>query len=172
MRPAVRLTKTIASAFLPALALAPGALAQSMPSWRPGVQLYTVREALAADRDGTLKRVAEIGYREVELAGLAGATVREMQASLGRHGLDVPSMHVGYDRLRDDLDAAVAEARTLGARFVVCPSADARTIEAWKGVCRTLGRAGRICATTGSRSPITIMISSSSRWPAARRPSG
>lgn len=134
---------------LPALALPPGALAQSRPSWRPGLQLYTVRDALAADREGTLKRVADIGYREVELAGLAGATVPDMKASLERYGLDVPSMHAGYDRLRDDLDSVLAEARALGARFVVCSSADARTVDDWKGVCRTLNGAGRIARRHG-----------------------
>jgi hypothetical protein len=37
-----------------------------------GLQLYTVRAALEADFDGTLARVAAIGYREVEFAGYFG----------------------------------------------------------------------------------------------------
>ena len=32
-----------------------------------GLQMYSVRNALAADEIGTLKRVAEIGYREIEI---------------------------------------------------------------------------------------------------------
>jgi hypothetical protein len=35
----------------------------------PGIQLYTVDKELKADVEGTLKRVREIGYREVETAG-------------------------------------------------------------------------------------------------------
>ena len=129
------------------LALPLGALAQSRPSWRPGLQLYTVRDALSADREGTLRSVADIGYREVELAGLPGVTAHTMHASLKRYGLEAPSMHASYDRLRGDFDSLLEEARTLGAGFLVCPSVDAgerKTAEDWKRVCQTLNRIGRI----------------------------
>jgi sugar phosphate isomerase/epimerase len=137
---------------LAGLALPQEALAQSRPSWRPGLQLYTVRDALDADRERTLERVADIGYREVELAGLAGGTVHAMQASLKRCGLDAPSMHASYDRLREDVDSVLEEARILGARFVVCPSVDAserRTPDDWKRVCRTLNGVGRLAGSHG-----------------------
>ena len=98
---------------LTGLALPLGALAQPRPSWRPGLQLYTVRDALGADRERTLESVARTGYREVELAGLAGVTAQAMQAGLKRHGLDAPSMHASYDRLRRDFDAVLQEARIL-----------------------------------------------------------
>jgi len=75
--------------------------------------------------EGTLKSVADIGYREVELAGLAGATAHAMQASLKRYKLDAPSIHASYDRLRLDFESVLEEARTLGAGFLVCPSVDA-----------------------------------------------
>jgi sugar phosphate isomerase/epimerase len=116
------------------------------PAWLPGLQLYTVRDALAADPDGTLRRVAQLGYLEVEPGGMAGMTATEFQARLKRHGLAVPSVHAGYDGLRDDLDGVVREARTFGASFVACPSVDAeerRTVDSWKRVCGTLARAGR-----------------------------
>jgi len=122
------------------------ALAQSRPSWLPGLQLYTVRDALAADLEGTLRRVAEIGYREVETAGLAGATARVMHEILKRCGLDAPSMHASYGRLRGDFNSVLEEARTLGARFLVCPSVDAgerSTADDWKRVCQALNGIGR-----------------------------
>jgi sugar phosphate isomerase/epimerase len=115
-------------------------------SWLPGLQLFTVRDALAADPDGTLRRVADTGYREVELAGLAGMTATAFQERLKRHGLAVPSIHAGYDSLNGDLDGVVREARTFGASFIVCPSIDVeerRTADDWKRACRTLARAGR-----------------------------
>src|SRR4029453_16973462 len=137
---------------LAGLAVPRGALAQSRPSWRPGLQLYTVRDALSADREGTLKSVADIGYREVELAGLPGITAQAMQASLKRYGLDAPSMHASYDRLRGDFASVLEEARILGAHFVVCPSVDAgerRPAEDWKRVCRTLNGIGRLARSHG-----------------------
>jgi sugar phosphate isomerase/epimerase len=141
--------------FLPiltGLALPLGALAQPRPSWRPGLQLYTVRDALGADRERTLESVARTGYREVELAGLAGVTAQAMQASLKRHGLDAPSMHASYDRLRRDFDAVLQEARILGANYLVCPSVDAgerKTAADWKRVCQTLNRIGRAVRSHG-----------------------
>lgn len=127
-------------------------LAQPRPSWRPGLQLYTVRDALDADVEGTLRRVADIGYREVELAGLPGVTAYAMRSGLQRCGLEAPSMHASYDRLRGDLAAVVDEARTLGATYLVCPSVDAaerRTAGEWKKVCRTLSGVGRTVRAHG-----------------------
>ena len=137
---------------LAGLALPQDLVAQQRPSWRPGLQLYTVRDALAADIDGTLKTVAAIGYREVELAGLPGVTAEAMHASLKRHGLDAPSMHAGYDGLRRDFDAVLEEARILGATCLVCPSVEAderRTAEDWKRVCQTLNRIGQVVRSRG-----------------------
>lgn len=129
-----------------------GVLAQPRPPWRPGLQLYTVRDALAADVEGTLRRVADIGYREVELAGLPGVTAPSMSESLQRHGLQAPSMHASFDRLRGDFAAVAEEARALGATSVVCPAVDAgqrRTADDWKKVCRTLTGIGRAARGLG-----------------------
>ena len=43
-----------------------------------GLQLYTVRSELKRDFENTLARVAEIGYREVEFAGLLDHSPREI----------------------------------------------------------------------------------------------
>jgi sugar phosphate isomerase/epimerase len=137
---------------LAGLALPLDVLAQPRTSWRPGLQLYTVREALAADVEGTLRRVADTGYREVELAGLPGITARTMRAGLQRYGLDAPSMHASYARLRGDAASVLEEARTLGARYLVCPSVDAGergTADDWKRVCRTLSGIGRAIRSQG-----------------------
>jgi len=116
------------------------------------LQLYTVRDPLGADLEDTLRRVAAIGYREVELAGLPGVTAQHMRASLKRHGLDAPSMHASYDRLQRGFDAVLEEARILGANYLVCPSVDAeerKTAEDWKGVCQTLNRIGQVVRSHG-----------------------
>jgi len=137
---------------LAGLAVSGDLLAQPRPAWRPGLQLYTVRDALAVDLEGTLSSVAAIGYRDVELAGLPGVTAQAMQASLKRHGLDAPSMHASYDTLRRGLDAVLEEARVLGANYLVCPSVDAserKTAEDWKRVCQTLNRIGQVVRSRG-----------------------
>jgi sugar phosphate isomerase/epimerase len=142
----MELTRRSLLPILTGLAVSSNVLAQSHSSWRPGLQLYTVRDALNADLDGTLRRVADTGYREVELAGLPGVTAQAMRASLQRYGLDAPSIHASFERLRGDLSSVVEEARTLGANCLVCPSIDAaerRTADDWRRVCRTLNGIGR-----------------------------
>jgi len=83
-----------------------------------GVQLYSVREAMPKDVPGTLARVRAMGFREVELAGTYGMSPQQFRQELDRAGLRATSMHAGYERLRDSLDAVLAEARTLGPRYV------------------------------------------------------
>lgn len=83
-----------------------------------GVQLYSVRNAIAKDVPGTLARVRALGFREVELAGTYGLTASQFRAELDRAGLHATSMHVGYERLRDSLPAVLDEARVLGVSYV------------------------------------------------------
>jgi sugar phosphate isomerase/epimerase len=83
-----------------------------------GVQLYSVRDAIAKDVSGTLARVRALGFREVELAGTYGLSASQFRAELDRAGLRATSMHVGYERLRDSLPAVLDEARTLGVQYV------------------------------------------------------
>ena len=103
-----------------------------------GLQLYTVRELFSADPMGTLEQVARIGYREVEFGG--GGYDRmdhaALRGTMDRLGLTSPSVHIGYEALRDDFDASVRMARTLGADTVVLPwlAEDYRTAEGWAAV--------------------------------------
>src|ERR1700739_4157997 len=59
----------------------------------PGIQLYTVDKELKADVEGTLKKVREIGYHEVETAGLGGLPAKAFRAALGNSGLKCDSSH-------------------------------------------------------------------------------
>ena len=65
---------------------------------RWGVQLYTVRSAMAENVPSTLAAVSEMGYGEVEFAGLFGRSAPEMRAILDGVGLKAASGHVGMVR--------------------------------------------------------------------------
>ncbi|HEX5829605.1 MAG TPA: sugar phosphate isomerase/epimerase [Gemmatimonadaceae bacterium] len=104
---------------------------------RVGLQLYTVRAAMARDVAGTLERVAAIGYREVEFAGYFGVAPRDMRALLARHGLAAPSAHVPFEALRDDWPRALEAAATVGHTWVTIPwipEEERRTLDDWKRV--------------------------------------
>jgi sugar phosphate isomerase/epimerase len=76
-------------------ALAFGGFASARPRHRPlGIQLYTLMALLDADMDGTLAKVAALGYREVETLGSFGRDPKELRAMLDRHGLRTPSQHI------------------------------------------------------------------------------
>ena len=61
-----------------------------------GLELYTVRDLTAKDYEGTVAKVAEIGYKEVEAAtDYANLEPKQFRAMLDRYGLTMPSTHVG-----------------------------------------------------------------------------
>jgi sugar phosphate isomerase/epimerase len=86
-----------------------------------GLQMWSLREYLPKDLAGTLAKVRAMGFREVEGAGLWKHTVAELKAALDSNSLRCQSAHMGFERLRDDAPGAFAEAKALGASWVVCP---------------------------------------------------
>ncbi len=85
------------------------------------LQMYTLRDETAKDFPGTLARVAEIGYSAVELAGMGAMSATEMRALLDSLGLVCSGAHVSLDAMERDLDAAIADMKTLGAPYLICP---------------------------------------------------
>ncbi len=59
------------------------------------IQLYTVREAAAQDFPGTLRKIAEIGYKAVEYAGLHGHGPKEIAKLVSDLGMKASSSHTG-----------------------------------------------------------------------------
>jgi len=86
-----------------AIAAAPRALWAGMPHHiQPiGLQLYTVRNLMKTDFDGTIAGVAKVGYKEVEFAGYDKKTPKEVRAVLDQNGLTAPSAHIPYDQIEN-----------------------------------------------------------------------
>lgn len=82
-----------------------------------GIQLYTVGADLTKDPAGTLKKLAEIGYREVELAGLGNLTAAQMRDMVKDAGLSMPSAHMMFGMA--ETEKLLDDAKTLGVEFVV-----------------------------------------------------
>src|SRR5579864_7599712 len=51
-----------------------------------GVQLYTVRDQMKTDFDGTIAKVAQIGYKEVEFAGYTDHTAQQVRSVCEKNG--------------------------------------------------------------------------------------
>ena len=118
---------------------------------RIGVQLYTIRDALTNDLDGSLARVASIGYQEVELAGYRSHSVADFRAALDRHGLAAPSTHIAMERVRDDLPRVLDEAHQLGHKFVICPNIpdEKAGLDGYRKAADVLNHAGEIAGRSG-----------------------
>lgn len=86
-----------------------------------GLQLYTVRDALAADFAGTIKKVAEIGFAGVELAGHGDLSVAELKRLLDDNNLKVAGSHIGIDQLENDIARVIDENLTLANQYIVIP---------------------------------------------------
>ena len=85
------------------------------------VQLYTVREALAEDFDGTLGKLASFGFTQVEPFALLNFA-DELRDGLAENGLTAPTTHVHL--LGEDQDAVCALAAELGIQTVIEPYVD------------------------------------------------
>ena len=85
-----------------------------------GLQLYTLGDAPYKDLDGTLKAVADIGYRTVEAVGFMKRSAAEFRAALDRAGLSCPSTHVELDPdLAGDLGKLAADLHRIGAQYAI-----------------------------------------------------
>jgi sugar phosphate isomerase/epimerase len=116
-----------------------------------GLQLYSLRAALAKDVPGTLKQVKAWGFDEVETFGRFGA---EIAPQLQAAGLKVRAMHVGFERLSADIAGVLKDADTVGATTILNPSlphkafpatreeilAAASAYARWSKACRAAGK--------------------------------
>lgn len=120
---------------------------------RVGMQLYTVRTDMEKDFDGTLAKVAAIGYKEVEFAGYFKRSPRDVRESLRRHGLTSPAAHVDYPSLAaDKLPAVLESAKAIGHQYLVNPWIDEslrKEPDIWKRVAETFNRAGEMSRKAG-----------------------
>lgn len=119
---------------------------------RVGLQLYTVRDSMKQDFEGTLAKVAEVGYREVEFAGYFGKSPQEVRTLLSRHGLNAVSVHVGDGLVEKNWPETLEAAHLIGHRYVVCSSiSDARrkAPDGWKHTAELFNRAAEASKKAG-----------------------
>jgi len=116
-----------------------------------GIQLYTVRDQMKADFEGTLAHIAQIGYKEVEFAGYFDHTPADVKAILDRHGLAAPSTHIGLGEI-DDWKKALDTAKAVGHEYVVVPwvpQEKRMTLDGWKNVASVFNRAAQMAKDAG-----------------------
>ncbi len=92
-----------------------------MKKFKVALQLFSVRDDMAADMDATLAKVKELGYDYVEFAGYFDHSAEEVKALLDKHGLECISVHQVYDVFLQDEKKNIDFLKTIGAKYCAVP---------------------------------------------------
>ena len=117
-----------------------------MPKMGIACQLYTVRDMAAKDFADTVKQVARIGYRAVELAGYGNLkSAKEARKALDDHGVKAISSHAGIAGMESDLNKILDENETLGCKTTVLswmPEDRRKDAAGWRAAAQSLNKIG------------------------------
>jgi len=117
-----------------------------------GVQLYTVRDAMKSDFEGTIAKVASIGYKEVEFAGYFDHSPKDIRAILDKNGLSAPSCHVPYSTVEMMWPQALDAAHTIGHKLIVNPWIEPEqrnSPDGWQRAAELFNKAGEAAKKAG-----------------------
>jgi sugar phosphate isomerase/epimerase len=139
------------------LAAAPALAQRRIPL---GLQLYTLRDDLAKDFDGTLKAVRAMGIRLVQSnLSMNGRDSKALRKIYDDMGFTWDSIHAGGDALRVNAQATIDEAKAAGLKNVTCSfplyPVDRAAIMAgpslddWKRDAETYNKVGELCRKAG-----------------------
>lgn len=119
----------------------------------PGLQLYTVRKEMLADARGTLRRLANLGVKQIESArsdkgNYYGLTAKEMKQVCNELGMTLRSGHVHLDA---QWQQTMNEAVEAGQEYLVCSSmpTQGQTADNYKKVAAAFNKAGEECKRLG-----------------------
>lgn len=152
-----------------ALLLSPSLLAYNKASKKNiGIQLYSVRDEMKKDPLDTLKKVAEMGYKNVEHANYVegkfyGYSPTEFRKILDDLGLAMPSGHTvmggqHWDAAKNDFTdvwkKTVEDAALLGQKYVVSPWLDIslrKNFDDCKRFMEVFNKSGELCKKSGMK---------------------
>ena len=130
-----------------------------------GLQLYTLRNDMGKDAAGTLKKVAALGFKEVENFGyngkFFGMDAKTYRDTLTGMGLSAPSGHYMYGNFGNKQipgtiltgwDKAVDDAALLGQKYMVLAYLmpdERKSLDDYKKIAADLNKAGETCKKAG-----------------------
>ena len=130
-----------------------------------GLQLYTLRNEMGKDATGTLKKVSDLGFKEVENFGyngkFFGMDAKTYRDTLSGLGLSTPSGHYMYGNFGNKQipgtiltgwDKAVEDAAALGQKYMVLAylmPEERKSLDDYKKIAADLNKAGETCKKAG-----------------------
>src|SRR5437868_14353842 len=121
---------------------------------RVGLELYSVRDAMHKDPEGTLAAVRAMGYSDVELLwsfGNFGRTTEQVRTALDRDGLRAPSAHISPIILFVGWERSLEIAHRLGHEYLIVPSfpEETRSLDDWRVWADRFNAAGAVARPAG-----------------------
>ncbi|MCG9895353.1 MAG: sugar phosphate isomerase/epimerase [Fimbriimonadaceae bacterium] len=119
-----------------------------------GIQLYTVRDVLGTDFEGTLNALAEIGYEGIEGGVYSGDQLEVVKEYLARTGVKYAAGMTMMADFETRLDEILANTEALDCRTVICPwilAEDRADLAGWKQVAARKQKIGEECGKAGFR---------------------
>ena len=128
--------------------LYPSAKAQEI-----GLQLYSLRDQFAKDVPGTMAKVKEMGIKEIEGGSKYGLSFGDYMKLMAQNGLSMVSFGAEFERLTNNPQFVADEARSFGAKYVVCfwipHTGDEFTLDDAKKAVLVFNEAGKVLANSG-----------------------
>jgi sugar phosphate isomerase/epimerase len=117
-----------------------------------GIQLYTLRDEMAKSVPDTFRRLAQIGYREVEFAGYFDYDVSDLRRLLDEHGLAAPSSHIPLELMQSEAEKTIEFAVAMEHRYLVVPwlaEEHRQSIASYQRIAETFNSIGEQCKAAG-----------------------
>lgn len=135
------------------------AVAVDRKTFGVGLQLYTIRDAMAADALGSLKKLSDLGYKNLELAGYANGqfynySPADFKKIVNDLGMDVISSHTNVEAAGITMENAQLMADShaaLGVKYCVQPWVEEvdRNVESYKKMIGDWNEVGRVMKGVG-----------------------
>jgi len=132
-----------------------------------GLQIYTLRDQISKDLEGTLKKVAETGYKNIEGYGygnrmILGKTPAEFRKIVEDLGMKLPSMHVVTElttsesrvSIMDQWKTTVEDMASVDVKYVVyaiIAEEERKNLDDYKIWAERFNQFGEICRKAGSQ---------------------
>jgi sugar phosphate isomerase/epimerase len=84
------------------------------------MQIYTLRDEMKLGYDEVLKRIADTGYKSIEMT-YDPANGKQVGELLKKHGLIATGAHIGVDAIENDLDTVTGFLDDIGAKCLFIP---------------------------------------------------
>ena len=117
-----------------------------------GLQLYTLRDQLEKDVTDTIRQLAAIGYRDVEIYSLYGKAPAEFSKILKDNGITASSGHYLLPSLKTNWEKQLEDAKILGLRYMVLAILDAndrQSFDDFKRLAELLNKTGEATKKAG-----------------------